>query len=166
MGIFGDLDAASVESNPFFVAAGEYPGQVHKVEIRTNREEQRQFFIEYLIVDPTSEFDGSRVQKYYPMVDKDLTAEKIKLLPPSEQAEIRKMNADLKRALCGNEGVKNQPGLGVTVDDLNDPDWETNLPKKLIGRDVTIAVQNFGLNNQGVGLRWANVIQDPSDVDQ
>ena len=163
MGLFGDLDAAAVNSNPFFVAQDDYEAVVSKAEYRVSRDGQRQLYIEYTITDVNSEYQGQKLQKYFPLVAEDMNEQKMALLPPNEKKEIQKNNAALKRALCGNEGSANQPGLGVNPDDLNSDDWK---PESLINTPVIVAVQNYGPNNQGVAVKWANVIQDPSDLDK
>jgi hypothetical protein len=61
----------------------------------------------------------------------------------------------LKRTLCGNENNPSQKGLGINMEDLNDPEW--NPEKALIGIQVNLAVNNYGASNEGVSVRWVNL---------
>ncbi len=154
MSIFGQLDAASVSSNPFKVERGVYPAQITKFEFRETRTGTRQLFLETIITDEESEFIDERVQKYYFLPDADLTQEKFDALPSDEKKRVRKNMAVLKKDLCGTEGREDQRGLGVDPNDLNDPEWN---PQVLIGTEVTIGVNNYGANGNGVNLQWINL---------
>ncbi len=162
MSLFGELDAAEISSNPFKIDAGEYESEITAAEYRTDRDGRRQLYLKYTITDTNSEFKGESQGHFFPLVDADMTHEKLEMMPLEERQKIRKDNANVKRTLCGNPGHKNQPGLGVDPDDLNQPDWN---PASLLGTPVIMCINNFGTNNQGTGIRWVNVIQDPSDTD-
>lgn len=153
MSIFGNLDAANIPTNPFYVEAGTYSAQVSKAEYSTNRDGVRQLRIEYIIDDEDSEYLDSRVTQYFNLVAADLTQEAFELLPIEEKRRIRKNLASLKRTLCGNDGNENQPGLGLGYEELNDPNWN---PAVLKGLKVNLAVSNYGIDNQGVNVRWVN----------
>ncbi len=154
MSLFGKLDAANIPTNSFFVAAGDYSATVTVGEYRNKRDGNgRQLHIEYQITDPESEYLDSKVGQFFDLVDADMTAETFELLPADEKKKIRKTNSAIKRTLCGNPGRDDQPGLGVTEDDLNDPEWD---PKSLVGTDVDLTIYNFGPNNDGVGVRYVN----------
>jgi hypothetical protein len=157
MSIFGQLDAASVSSNPYKVEKGIYPAEVTKFEFRQARSGSRQLFLETVIRDEESEFDGERVNKYYFLPDADMTQEKFDALPADEKKRVRKNMATLKKDLCGTEGREDQKGLGIDVNELNDPDWD---PTVVVGTPVTIGVTNFGANGNGVNLQWINLRED------
>lgn len=159
MSIFGQLDAATIPTNPYWVEKGEYSAQVTKAEYRINKkkEGQRQLFIEYTIDDEDSQFMDSKVGQYFDLVDESMTQEAFSLLPSEEQAKLRKNMSALKRTLCGNETNSSQKGLGISVDDLNSKDWD---PAVLVGTKVRIGVSNYGSNNEGVNVRWANLIEE------
>lgn len=152
MSIFGQLDAANIPANPYFIEAGDYFAEVTKAEIKKNRDGQRQIAITYTIRDENSQYNKSSVTQYFNLVDSDMTAEKLALLPAEEQQKIRKTNAALKRTLCGNAAVENQHGLGVNIDDLNDPSWD---PAVVVGTFVNIGIANYGTD--GVNVRWVNL---------
>lgn len=152
MSLFGKLDAANIPTNSFFVKAGDYSATVTAADYGQNRSGGRRLHIEYQIDDPESEFMDSKVGQYFDLVDESMTEEDIELLPAEEKKKINKTNSAIKRTLCGN-GREDQPGLGVTEDDLNDPEWE---PKSLVGTKVDLTVYNFGPKNEGVGVRYVN----------
>lgn len=154
MSIFGQLDAASISSNPFKVEKGIYPAEVTKFEFRQTQKGTRQLFLEVVITDDESEFIDDKVNKYYFLPDEDLDQEKFDQLPADERKRIRKNMATIKKDLCGNESREDQKGLGVDPNDLNDPDWN---PQTLVGTKVTIGVNNFGANGNGVNLQWINL---------
>jgi hypothetical protein len=151
MSIFGQLDAANIPTNPFWVDAGEYTAEVTDAKYKINKDGARQLIIEYTIDDDASEFVESRVAQFFTLVDPELTQEDLELLPAEEKRNIRRSNAALKRNLCGANGRK---GLGVNQDDLNDPEWD---PKSLIGSKVNVGVTNYGSNDEGVSVRWVNL---------
>jgi hypothetical protein len=153
MSIFGKLDAAKIPASPYFIEAGEYSAVVNKAEYRNNRDGDRQLFIEYLISDEDSLFHNKRVGVFFALVDPDLTEEDFTLLPTAEQATIHRNITNLKRAMCG---YGNNKGLGVTVEDLNSDDWD---PAVLKGLAVNLAINNWGADNQGVNVKWANLVE-------
>lgn len=154
MSIFGKLDAQTIQTNSYWVEKGEYSAEVTKAEFKTNRDGDRQLFIQYTINNEDSQFLDSKVSQYFTLPDPEMTHESLLLMPPEEQKKIRLSMAKLKRTLCGNENNENQKGLGVAIDDLNDPDWN---PVTLLGTKVDLAVSNYGANNQGVNINWVNL---------
>lgn len=154
MGIFGQLDAQNIPTNPFFVEAGEYSAEVTKAQYKVNKDQQMQLFIEYTINNEDSQYLDSKVVQYFTLVDSEMTAEAFALLPGEEQKNIRRTMSALKRTLCGNDNNSSQKGLGVNPDDLNDPDWK---PEVLVGTKVDIGVANYGATNEGVNVRWVNL---------
>ncbi len=154
MSIFGQLDAETVTTNPFFVEEGEYTGEVTKAFYKTNRNDVRQLVIEYTINNEDSAFLDSKVSHYFDLPDKDMTLESMSLLPADEQKKIRKNMSNVKRTLCGNDGNPNHKGLGVSAADLNDPNWS---PEIVVGTKVNFAVNNYGPTNQGVAIKWVNL---------
>lgn len=155
MSIFGQLDAANIPTNPFFVEKGEYESEVTDAKFKTNRDDVRQLFIEYTITDESSAFHKSKVQQFFNLVDPTMTQEAFMLLPATEQQKIRRTMSSMKRTLCGNDGNDKQKGLGVDPDDLNAPDWN---PEVLKGTKVMLAVNNYGPNNEGVAVKWVNLL--------
>ncbi len=156
MSIFGNLDAAEIPSNPYYVEEGEYEAEVTDAKYKTNNKEQRQLVIEYTITDDSSQYQDSKVFQYFTLVDPEMTREQLELLPAEEQRSIRKTMSALKRTLCGNEANSSQKGLGVSVDDLNDANWQ---PTSLVNTKVNIGVNNYGADKQGVNVRWVNLAQ-------
>lgn len=154
MSIFGELDAANIPSNPYFIEKGDYPAVISKAEFKTSRDGQRQMTIEFTIDDSESEFNDQKITKYFNLVAADMTAAKLEALPAEEKAKVRKANASLKRWLMGNENNSSQKGLGVSVEEMNDRNWD---PKTLLHKKVTIGITNYGANNEGVNLNWANL---------
>lgn len=154
MGLFGKLDAANIPTNFFYVAAGDYSATITVAEYRNKRDQSGiQLHIEYQIDDPDSEFLDSRISQYFDLVDPDMTEEEFDNLPADEKKKIRKTNSSIKRTLCGS-GRDDQPGLGVTEDNLNDPEWD---PKSLVNSKVDLTIYNYGPKNEGVGIRYVNV---------
>jgi len=154
MSIFGQLDAANIPTNPYFVEQGEYEAEVTNAQFKTTKNGDRQLQIRYTITDESSAFLDSVVTQFFTLVDPSMTQEDFELLPADEKAKIRKNNSALKRTLCGNENNPSQKGLGVNMDDLNDSDWN---PDALVGTKVNLAVNNYGSNNEGVSVRWVNL---------
>lgn len=155
MSIFGKLDAKEIPASPYFIEAGTYSAEVTKAEFRiSKKDEKRQLFVEYTIDDEDSIYNERRAGVFFNLVDPDLTEEEYKSLPAEEQKNISRDLSFLKRALTGYGNVK---GLGENIDDLNDPNWD---PAGLVGRKVTISVTNYGAENQGVNVRWANLREE------
>ncbi len=153
MSIFGQLDAASISSNPFLIEQGTYNAVISKAEFRTREDKPRQFILEYTIDDENSSFNAFKIQKYYNLVDEKMTAEDFAMLPPSEQQTLKRNLANLKKDLCGNEANAQQIGLAINPNDLNDPEWD---PSVLMGTSVTIGIVNFGENKERMDVRWVN----------
>lgn len=156
MSIFGKLDAATIPTNPFHIEKGEYLAEITKAEFKTNRDNQRQLFIEYTITDTDSQYVDSKASQFFTLVDADMTAEMFELLPAEEKKNIRRANATLKRTLCGHSNNAAQKGLGVNPDDLNDENWN---PAVLLGTKVMMAINN-GTTGEYVNVRWANIISE------
>jgi hypothetical protein len=151
MSIFGKLDAQNIPANPFWIEKGEYKAEITKAAYQTNRDQKRQLIIEFTINDENSQFLDSKATKYFDLVDPEMTAEQMALLPAEEQKTIRRNLSSLKNALCGSGRNK---GLGVNPDDLNDDTWD---PAVLMGTKVDLAISNYGPTNDGVNVRWANI---------
>lgn len=154
MSIFGELDAATIPTNPYWVEKGEYSAEVTNAQFKVNRDGVRQLIIEYTINNEDSQFLDSKVFQFFNLVDADMTNEKMALLPAEEQKIIRRTMSALKRTLCGNDSNPSQKGLGVDFNDLNDSNWS---PESLIGKKVDIGVNNYGPTNEGVTIRWVNL---------
>lgn len=152
MSIFGQLDAAKIPTNPFFVEAGTYHGEVTAAEIKAKKDETQYLFIEFTITDAESGFKGKKVQGRYDLVDPSMTQEQFDLLPADEKEKLRGRMINLKKILCGQEGFEKQKGLGQTPDDLNDSNWN---PSVLKGLQVVFGVRNYGTD--GVKIQWVNL---------
>ncbi len=154
MSIFGKLDAANIKTNPLFIEQGEYPAEVTKAEFRTRESDgTRQLYFQYTITDENSKFNNKKASQFFNLVDPDMTAEMLAELPTEEQEKIEKTNSALKRTLFGTNGFANQHGLGVTEEELNDPEWT---PEPLIGTRIILTIGNFG--TEGVNIRNVNKI--------
>jgi len=156
MSIFGQLDAANIPTNPFWVEKGDYSAEVTKAQYKTNRDGNKQLFLEYTITSEDSQFLDSKVVQYFTLVDPEMTQESFGLLPADEQKSIRRTMSALKRTLCGNDSNPAQKGLGVNPNDLNDANWN---PEVLVGTKVDIGISNYGATNEGVNVRWVNLAQ-------
>lgn len=157
MSIFGKLDAAAIPTNPFFIEEGEYATEVTEAKFQTQSKdgkEVKQLYIQFTIIDESSQFVGSKAVKTYNLVDEDLTAETLALLPPDDQKKIRQSIAALKRDLCGNGNNPKQRGLGVAIEDLDDPNWN---PEVLKGTKADIGINNYGSTKEGVNVRWVTL---------
>ena len=150
MSIFGKLDAQTIPSNPFWIEKGEYSAEVTDAKYK-ERDDKRQLVIEFTINDEASDFLGKKASKYFDLVDPEMTDEMFSLLPAEEKQTIRRNLSALKNALCGSGKNK---GLGIDADDLNDETWD---PVVLKGTKVDLTINNYGTNNDGVNVRWANL---------
>lgn len=157
MTIFGKLDAETIPTNPFFIEKGNYDAEVVAAKFQTNRDQQRQLYIQYMITEDESQYDKSKCNKLYNIIDEDMTAEKLAMLPADEMKKIRGQLASLKRDLCGSDGAEDKKGLGIDLKDLDDANWD---PAVLVGLKVTIGINNFGANNEGVNIRWVNLREE------
>lgn len=103
-GLFGDIDAAEVPDNPFYVAPDTYRcvlAELNRVSKKDGSGEGLAF--KWVIEDEDSEFNGNQIQDWkniYP----DVTSEEL-------TPEIRKDNARLKQRLIE---------LGLSEDEMND----------------------------------------------
>lgn len=152
MGIFAQLDAENIPTNPFWVEAGTYSAEVTDAKYKNNNKGQRQLVIEYTINDQDSQFLDQKLAHYFTLPDPDLTQEKFNNLPAEEQKAIRRTLSSMKKTLCGSSAT--QRGLGVPVEDLNDDNWN---PEVLKGIKVEIGVKNYGADNNGVNISWVNL---------
>lgn len=158
MSIFGKLDAMSIPTNPFWIEEGEYTATVSSATIKTAKDNNtRQLVIEFTITDENSAYLDQKASKYFDLVDPELTEEAYALLPAEQKKIIKRNTSSLKKFLCGSDGSTSQTGLGVNADDLNSEEWN---PEYLVGTEVTVAINNYGTNNTGVGVRWANLLKD------
>ncbi len=154
MSIFGKLDAANIKTNPLYIEAGEYPAEVTKAEFRIRESDgSRQLYFQYTITDEDSKYNGKKASQFYTLVDPDMTAEMLAKLPVDEQEKIEKTNSALKRTLSGTSGFANQHGLGVTEEELNNPEWT---PESLVGTRIILTIGNYGTD--GVNIRNVNKI--------
>jgi hypothetical protein len=156
MGIFGQLDAANIRTNPLFIEAGEYEAEVIKAEFRTRASDNaRQIYFQYQITEDDSAFNGKKASQFFTLVADDMTAEKFAALPEDERNKIDKSNSALKRTLSGTAGFANQRGLGVDEEELNNPEWT---PESLIGTKITLTISNYGTD--GVNVRSVNIREE------
>lgn len=155
MSLFGKLDAANVKTNPLYIEAGEYPAEVTKAEFRTNRNNQRQLFLQYTITDEDSKFNKKRASQFYTLPPEDLTAEMLAEMPEDEAKKIEDSLSSMKRTLSGTSGFAAHRGLGVDEEELNNPEWT---PEGLVGTKIILTISNFGLD--GVNIRMVNKIAD------
>jgi hypothetical protein len=155
MSIFGQLDAANITTNVYFIEKGDYPGQVVVAEYRKDRNDNRQLFLQYQIQDEDSQYNEMKVQQYFSLVPEDMTNEKFALLPADEKKKIQRVNAAIKRTLCGSDSNSSQKGLGVTEDELNDPAWT---PGSLVGTPIVFGVDNWGKDQ--VQVKWVNLREE------
>lgn len=154
MSIFGQLDAATIKTNPFFIEAGEYDAEVTKAYFKNDRNGNKQLVIEYTINNEDSEYLDKKASQYFTLPDPNLTAETFALLPADEKKKIQGTLSSMKRTLCGNSANARQKGLGVNPDDLNDPEWD---PAVLMGIKVNLSISNYG--EEGVNIRWVNLTE-------
>lgn len=155
MNIFGDMDVATIKSNPNYVEEGEYLAEVTKSEIKAKSDGGRILLLEYQVTEPNSRFNKVRVTHIFNLIDEGMTKEKIDLLPEDEQEKIWKNLSALKRTLCGNPRNSFQKGLGVPADDLNDPNWN---PATVVGTKIRMGISNWG--DEGVNVRWVNLVTE------
>lgn len=154
MSIFGKLDAANIPTNPYYIAEGEYQAEVTDAGYKTNRDGNRQLFIEYTITDENSEFHNKKASQYFTLPDADMDQEALDLLPPDEKKSILRTISAVKRTLSGNEMSQRQKGLGVDPEMLNDDNWD---PSSLKGTKIDIGITNYGEKKEGVNIRWVNI---------
>ncbi len=155
MSIFGQLDAANIKTNPLYIEAGEYEAEVTKAEFRKRAsDDARQIYFQYTITAEESKYKGKKASQFFTLVSADMTAEMLAELPVEEQEKIEKSNAALKRTLSGTAGFSNQKGLGVTEEDLNNPEWT---PEHLIGTKIILTISNY--STEGVNVRSVNIIE-------
>ncbi len=157
MGIFGQLDAANIPTNPFYIEKGDYSAEVTDAKFKTNRDQVKQLYIQYTINDEDSQFLDSKAVQFFDLPDENMTQEMFSLLPSDEQRKMRRNLAALKRTLCGNDSNSSQKGLGVDQNDLNDPNWD---PAVLMGTKVNLSITNYGATNEGVNIKWVNLQED------
>jgi hypothetical protein len=149
MSIFGNLDAALVKTDPFFIPAGDYYATITAAEVKIY-EEKPQFVITYKINDPSSQYNSFSARKIYTLPDPNMTQEDYELLSGKDRQRLDTAMSSLKRDLCGRDEDDEDNGLGVDPDDLNNPEWN---PASLVGLEVVISINNYGANNTGVGVR-------------
>lgn len=156
MGIFGELDADEIPDNPFWIAKGEYTAFISNAYFHWNeKREQEQLVICYKISDSDSKYYKREARDFFD-VYRNLTREEWEAMSESEQAQIERSNGAIKRRLHGQPN-KGYPGLGVDLADLDDSEWD---PKEsLVNKEVIIAIQNYGEEDEGVNVRYANLVE-------
>ena len=153
MSLFGELDAAEISTNPFYVEAGEYSGKIVEAKHTEDRDGNPRFQIRYVITDEMSDYHGKTLMDSFKLFP-GMTSELLATLPPAEKKEVRDALGALKRRLCGQENVEDDKGLGVLEEELNDEEWD---PKTLVDMEVELAVVNSADNTRSF-VRWARKV--------
>ena len=158
MGLFGDLDAKNLSTNPYFIEEDTYEGYIEKVEDDLYNEErdQHQVSFTYKIDDESSKYHGKTAREWF-RVYPDLTSETLANLPGDQQAEVETNLGRLKKRLCGykKKGEQVTSGLGVDEDEVNSFDI-----KELKGTRVKFGIKNYGDDNEGVAVQWVSLLND------
>lgn len=65
MSLFGELDIANAKDNPFFKPDGAYECEISKAEVKTSKNNNKGFTLDYLIVDGPKK--GKKIQEWKPI---------------------------------------------------------------------------------------------------
>lgn len=69
LSIFGDLDVSDMNDDPFYVAPDTYRVMCTEAAWRETKEGGRALALNYQITQPGNDFDGKRLQDFFPMPD-------------------------------------------------------------------------------------------------
>jgi hypothetical protein len=129
MGLFGDVDAADIPENPFYVAPGTYYCVLTEANIMAKKNVKEDdlspsgLSLKWVIEDEDSEFNGQNVSDWFNMypgiTEDDLTA---------------KIKQDMSRAR------QRFTQMGLTTEEMNGLDQEENR-NELIGMHAYVTVK-------------------------
>jgi hypothetical protein len=141
MGLFGEVDAAEVPDNPFYVAPGTYPCVLTEAKVVPKKDGTGQgLAFKWVIQDEDSEYNGQNIQDWnniYPEVTEDEVTPEIR----RDQARLKMRLTQMGLSTEQMNNLLEEGGLdeliGMTADvtcketpDKNDPDIKyTNITK-------------------------------------
>lgn len=74
MGLFGNLDAADIPDNPFYVAPGTYPAVLTEAKIQAKKDGSGSgLSFKWIIEDEDSEYNGQNISDWQNLPPEDLT---------------------------------------------------------------------------------------------
>ena len=110
MGLFGDLDAADVSDNPFFVPADVYTCQLTDFKLKESNSGGYGLSFVWTIQEDDSEYDGNNVSEWINVYIKDSDAK--------DAAALKRDRARLKSRLTAiGMSTEEMNKLAVEVDD-------------------------------------------------
>lgn len=95
LSIFGDLDVTNMNDDPFYVAPDTYKVMCTEAVWRETKDGGKALSITYLISQPGGEFDGKRLQDFFPMPQLNGRT-KMEELDPDERNQIARMRRRIR----------------------------------------------------------------------
>lgn len=154
--LFGELDIASANDNPFFKPDGTYLCEISKAEIKTSKAGNKGFTLDYLIVDdePHSK-KGKKIQEWKPIP----MPWQLKGYATKEEMESGKYNTDNDQDEIKERAERNMSFLksrlkdfGVPVEMMNSVDSEYLLNKV---PQLWVTIKNQDGNERITGVKVA-----------
>jgi len=148
MGLFGDLDIASANENPFFKPDGTYRCEIAKVEVRKAKSGNMGMDLQYLIVeDEPNNKKGKKITEWLNVP----TPSQLESDDPEVKEKAERFMSFLKRRL---------KDFGVPLEEMNSVDG-TYLLNKVPQLDITIKNADGNERITGVKIAEGDVERDP-----
>lgn len=140
MSLFGDLDIANANVNPFFKPDGPYECEIVSAEVKTSKKGNKGFAIDYLIVDGPKK--GKKIQEWKPIpMPWELKGYKTK-----EEFESKQRNSDYDEDQLKENAERNMSFLKQRLKGFGIPDEEMNsiTPEQLLNDvpQLTVTIKN------------------------
>lgn len=130
MSLFGDLDIASANENPFFKPDGTYRCEIAKAEVKTSKKGNKGFTLDYLITEGPKK--GKKIQEWKPIpMPWELKGYKTQAEMESGQYDTDNDQDQIKENAERNMSfLKSRlKDFGVPVEEMNSVDGEYLLNK-------------------------------------
>lgn len=95
LSIFGDLDVSNMNDDPFYVAPDTYKVMCTEAVWRETKDGGRALSINYQITQPGNDFDGKRLQDFFPMPQMNGRT-KLEELDSDERDQIARMRRRIR----------------------------------------------------------------------
>lgn len=153
-GLFGELDIASANDNPFFKPDGTYLCEISKAEIKTSKAGNKGFTLDYLIIEGDKK--GKKIQEWKPIP----MPWHFKGYKTKEEMESGVYNTDNDQDQIKESAERNMSFLkqrlkdfGVPVEMMNSVDAEYLLNKV---PQLNVTIQNKDGNERITGVKIAD----------
>jgi hypothetical protein len=159
-GLFGDIDIASANANPFFKPDGTYLCDIALVEVRTAKSGSKGFALEYIILEGPKKDKKIQEWKTIPMPWQLEGYDNEAKTTPSNSDEREKIKEDAERNMSFLK--RRLKDFGIPVEEMNSVDQEYLLNKV---RTLEVTIKNSGDNERITGVKVAEDYDGATEKD-